>query len=51
MAGRNETSAENRKRRLFLRINSMHLELLSHHRIRDPGLGLNEPYGLALNRQ
>ena len=27
----------------------MHLELLSRHRIRDPGLGLNEPSGLTLN--
>jgi len=28
----------------------MRLELLSRHRIRDPGLGLNEPSGLTLNR-
>ncbi|MEC8732302.1 MAG: SdiA-regulated domain-containing protein [Cyanobacteriota bacterium] len=28
---------------------SMRLELLSRHRIRDPGLGLNEPSGLTLN--
>ena len=28
----------------------MHLELLSRHLIRDPALGLNEPSGLALNR-
>ena len=27
----------------------MHLELLSLHRIRDPGLGMNEPSGLTLN--
>ena len=27
----------------------MRLELLSRHRIRDPGLGLNEPSGLTLN--
>ena len=27
----------------------MRLELLSHHRIRDEGLGLNEPSGLTLN--
>lgn len=29
---------------------SSRLELLSRHRIRDPGLGLNEPSGLTLNR-
>ncbi|MCB4406756.1 SdiA-regulated domain-containing protein [Synechococcus sp. MU1642] len=29
---------------------SMRLELLRRHRIRDPGLGLNEPSGLTLNR-
>ena len=28
----------------------MRLELLSRHQIRDPGLGLNEPSGLTLNR-
>ena len=28
----------------------MRLELLSRHRIRDPGFGLNEPSGLTLNR-
>ena len=28
----------------------MRLELLSHHRIRDPSLGLNEPSGLTLSR-
>ena len=49
-AGRNETSAENQKERLFLGITSMRLELLSRHLIRDPALGLNEPSGLALNR-
>ena len=27
----------------------MRLELLSPHRIRDPGLGMNEPSGLMLN--
>ena len=30
-------------------MSSTHLELLSRHRIRDPGLGLNEPSGLTLN--
>jgi len=29
---------------------STRLELLSRHRLRDPGLGLNEPSGLTLNR-
>ena len=29
---------------------SMRLELLSRHQNRDPGLGLNEPSGLTLNR-
>ena len=28
----------------------MRLELLSRHQNRDPGLGLNEPSGLTLNR-
>ena len=32
-----------------MRMTSMRLELLSRHRIRDPGLGLNEPSGLTLN--
>ena len=29
---------------------SVRLELLSRHRIRDPGLGLNEPSGVTSNR-
>lgn len=33
-----------------MKMTSMRLELLSRHRIRDPGLGLNEPSGLTLNR-
>ena len=32
-----------------MRMTSMRLELLSRHRIRDPGLGLNETSGLTLN--
>ena len=27
----------------------LRLELISSHRIRDPGIGLNEPSGLSLN--
>ena len=48
MAGENEQSLENHQERLPMRMNSMRLELLSRHRIRDPGLGLNKPSGLTL---
>ena len=47
MAGKNEPSLENHQERVPMRMTSMRLELLSHHRIRDPGLGLNEPSGLT----
>ena len=43
MAGKNEPSLENHQERVPMRMTSMRLELLSRHRIRDPGLGLNEP--------
>ena len=49
MAGKNEPSLENHQERVPMRMTSMRLELLSRHRIRDPGLGLNEPSGLTLN--
>ena len=49
MAGKNEPSLENHQKRVPMRMTSMRLELLSRHRIRDPGLGLNEPSGLMLN--
>ena len=49
MAGKNEPSLENHQERVLMRMTSMRLELLSRHRIRDPGLGLNEPSGLTLN--
>ena len=49
MAGKNEPSLENHRKRVPMRMTSMRLELLSRHRIRDPGLGLNEPSGLTLN--
>ena len=50
MAGKNEPSPENHQERVPVRMTSMRLELLSQHRIRDPGLGLNEPSGLTLSR-
>jgi len=50
MAGKNESSPENQKEQVPVTMTSMRLELLSRHRIRDPGLGLNEPSGLTLNR-
>ena len=50
MADKNEPSPENHQERVPMKMTSMHLELLSRHRIRDPGLGLNEPSGLTLNR-
>lgn len=50
MAGKNEPSPENHQERVPVRMTSMRLELLSRHRIRDPGLGLNEPSGLTLSR-
>ena len=49
MAGKNEPSLENHQEQVPMRMTSMRLELLSRHRIRDPGLGLNEPSGLTLN--
>ena len=49
MTGKNEPSLENHQERVPMRMTSMRLELLSRHRIRDPGLGLNEPSGLTLN--
>ena len=49
MAGKNEPSLENHQERVPMRMTSMRLELLSRHRIRDTGLGLNEPSGLTLN--
>ena len=49
MAGKNEPGLENHQERAPMRMTSMRLELLSRHRIRDPGLGLNEPSGLTLN--
>ena len=49
MAGKNEPSLENHQKRVPVTMTSMRLELLSRHRIRDPGLGLNEPSGLTLN--
>ncbi|MDO6351684.1 SdiA-regulated domain-containing protein [Synechococcus sp. YX-04-1] len=50
MADKNEPSPENHQERVPMKMTSMRLELLSRHRIRDPGLGLNEPSGLTLNR-
>ena len=50
MADKNEPSPENLQERVPMKMTSMRLELLSRHRIRDPGLGLNEPSGLTLNR-
>ena len=50
MAGKNAPSLENPQERVPVRMTSMRLELLSRHRIRDPGLGLNEPSGLTLTR-
>ena len=50
MAGKNEPSPENHQERGPVRMTLMRLELLSQHRIRDPGLGLNEPSGLTLSR-
>ena len=50
MADKNEPSPENHQERVPMQMTSMRLELLSRHRIRDPGLGLNEPSGLTLNR-
>ncbi|AII49540.1 membrane protein [Synechococcus sp. KORDI-52] len=49
MAGKHEPSRENHQERAPMRMTSMRLELLRRHRIRDPGLGLNEPSGLTLN--
>lgn len=49
MAGKNVPSLENHQKRVPMRMTSMRLELLHRHRIRDPGLGLNEPSGLTLN--
>ena len=49
MAGKNEPSLENHQERVPMRMTSMRLELLSRQRIRDPGLGLNEPSGLTLS--
>jgi uncharacterized protein YjiK len=50
MADKNEPSPENHQERVPMKMTSMRLDLLSRHRIRDPGLGLNEPSGLTLNR-
>ena len=50
MAWQNEPSPENHQERIPVRMTSTSLELLSCHRIRDSGLGLNEPFGLTLNR-
>ena len=50
MGDKNEPSPENHQERVPMKMTSMRLELLSRHRIRDPGLGLNEPSGLTLNR-
>ena len=41
---------QNHQVNVLVRMTSMRLELLSRHQIRDPGLGLNEPSGLTLNR-
>ena len=49
MAVKNEASLENRQERVPMRMTPMRLELQSSHRIRDLGLGLNEPSGLMLN--
>ena len=49
MACKNERSIKNLRERVPVRMTSMRLELLHRHRIRDPGLGLNEPSGLTLN--
>ena len=50
VAGRSDISADNRYQWHLVTMISSRLELLSRHRIRDPGLGLNEPSGLTLNR-
>ena len=50
MAGKNEQSPENHQVHVLVRTTSLSLELLSRHQIRDPGLSLNEPSGLTLNR-
>lgn len=50
MAGKNKQSPENHQAHVLVKMTSMSLELLSRHQIRDPGLGLNEPYGMTMNR-
>ena len=50
MAGKNVPSIKNHREWVPVKMTSMRLELLHRHRIRDPGLGLNEPSGLTLSR-
>jgi len=49
VAGQDETRTENQQEQVLVTMAETRLELLSRHRIRDPGLGLNEPSGLTLN--